>query len=103
MQEKTEKRKKPFKFKRSNTFGKPKRKEAVSYFKPEIASALKSVLANRIQLLLFPMIFKSKPWKRLRRRIVWLSRPQVREKHGLRGKRFYPRWRRAVAPGMPRP
>jgi superfamily II RNA helicase len=46
MQTKIEKKKKPFKFKRSNAFGKPKRKERISYFKPEIAPALKSVLAK---------------------------------------------------------
>ncbi|MFA5322644.1 MAG: DEAD/DEAH box helicase, partial [Smithella sp.] len=46
MQEKIDKKKKPFKFRRSNSFGKPKRKERISYFKPEIASSLKSVLAK---------------------------------------------------------
>ena len=46
MQEKFEKKKKPFHFRRSSEGRKSKRKEGVSYFKPEIASALKSVLAK---------------------------------------------------------
>ena len=46
MQTKIERKKKPFKFKRSFSGGKFKRKEKVSYFKPEIAPALKSVLAQ---------------------------------------------------------
>ena len=46
MQEKIEKKKRPSKFNRSNTFGKPKKRERISYFKPEIAPALKSVLAQ---------------------------------------------------------
>jgi len=46
MQMKIERKKKPFPFKRSNVQRKLKRKEHVSYFKPEIASALKNVLAK---------------------------------------------------------
>ena len=46
MQEKIEKRKKPFKFKRSFDGRKSKRKEHVSYFKPEIAPLLRNVLAK---------------------------------------------------------
>ncbi|PKN52652.1 MAG: ATP-dependent DNA helicase [Deltaproteobacteria bacterium HGW-Deltaproteobacteria-13] len=46
MQEKIEKRKKPFQFKRSFPGRKSKRKENVSFFKPEIAPALKKVLAK---------------------------------------------------------
>jgi hypothetical protein len=46
MQEKFEKKKKPFKFKRSFAGRKPERNTGVSYFKPEIAPALKNVLAQ---------------------------------------------------------
>jgi superfamily II RNA helicase len=46
MQEKFEKKKKPFHFRRSSEGKKSKRKEGISYFKPEIAPALKSVLAQ---------------------------------------------------------
>jgi superfamily II RNA helicase len=46
MQMKIERKKKHFQFKRSSNFGKAKRKEGVSYFKPEIAPELKSVLAK---------------------------------------------------------
>lgn len=46
MQEKIERKKKPFHFKRSNAQRKSKRKENVSYFKPEIVPALKNVLSR---------------------------------------------------------
>jgi superfamily II RNA helicase len=46
MQEKIERKKKSFPFKRSFAGRKPERNKGVSYFKPEIASALKSVLAQ---------------------------------------------------------
>ena len=44
MQNKIERKKKPFHFQRSNFQRKSKRKEHISYFKPEIVPALKNVL-----------------------------------------------------------
>lgn len=46
MQEKIERKKKPFHFRRANAQRKSKIKEHVSYFKPEIASSLKNVLTT---------------------------------------------------------
>ncbi len=46
MQKRIERKKKPLHFQRSHFHGKSKRKEQVSYFKPEIASSLKNVLAR---------------------------------------------------------
>jgi ATP-dependent RNA helicase HelY len=46
MQNKIERKKKPFHFRRYSEERKSKNKERVSYFKPEVASALKNVLAR---------------------------------------------------------
>jgi ATP-dependent RNA helicase HelY len=56
MQEKIERKKKPFKFKRSFSGKKSKSKEPMSFYKPEIAPALKNVLARIGKPLSTPFI-----------------------------------------------
>ncbi|HBI47719.1 MAG TPA: hypothetical protein DDX93_03245, partial [Smithella sp.] len=46
MQNKIERKKKPFHFRRSSEGRKSKSKQKESYYKPEIASSLKNVLAK---------------------------------------------------------